>query len=220
MKRPRTYAWALAVLVIGAFPAGLGQRRHVRRTARDRSAPAPHGEQSRSRRDPLLRADHRAVDVARRVRSELHPDAAVQAELRLQRTRAGGRRHRRRRGIRRASVLRAGLRPLRRQHQLRQHPLVLGAQHRQPRVQPRRIHLQRQLLRTGELRVHSARRPTDRSAQPAATGPGDRHAELPHLADEPRRHDRRAHVRRQAAGRRSCLRDQRARLSPPVNRAS
>ena len=135
---------------------GLGQRRDVRRATRDRSAAAPHGRQPRPRRDPLLRADHRALDVARRVRSQLDADAAVQAELGLQRARSRGPRHRRRRRVRRASVLRARLCAVRRRHQLRQHPLVLGAHHRQPRVRHRRLHLQRQLLRTGQLRASSS----------------------------------------------------------------
>ena len=66
------------------------------------------------------------------------------------------------------AVLPAGVRAVRRLDQLRQHPLVLGAHHRQRRVR-RGGQLQRQLHRAGQLRVHPEERRPGRAAEPAAS---------------------------------------------------
>ncbi len=78
-------------------------------------------------------------------------------------------------GVRGAAVLPARLRPVRGRDQLRQHALVLGADHRQPGVhRDRERLLQQQLHRAGELRVHPDQRRAHRAAQPAEVGPGHR----------------------------------------------
>ena len=72
------------------------------------------------------------------------------------------------RGLRRAAVLPTGLRALRRQHQLRQHALVLRAEHRQPGVH-------RATDRVQHLQPASApSRSTSASCRPTACPPGRR----------------------------------------------
>ena len=58
--------------------------------------------------------------------------------------------------------------------------------------------VQRQLRGAGQLRLHPAQRRSHRAAEPSGVGSGDVHAERRHAADEPRRHDRHPHLRRQA----------------------
>ena len=130
--------------------------------------------------------------------SNSDPRASVQTAIGLQRARPGppGRRL----GLHGAAVLSARLRAVRRLHQLRQHALVLGAEHRQPRVRGGR-NLQRQLHRAGQLRLDSDRRRAHRPAQSAGVGLLHLHAQLPHPDDEPGRHHRHPHVRHQGARR-------------------
>ena len=154
-----------AVRPLPLQPAWLGQQLLDDRTPAGRAEGPADRAPSRARRDAHVRADGRPLDLDHRLRPEFHADAALHARIRRQRAERylSGRG----RGLRGAAVLRARFRPLRRQHQLRQHALVLGADHRQPGVRRRR-NLQPELHRTRQLRLHPDQRRAHRTAQPAA----------------------------------------------------
>ena len=119
-----------AVRPLPLQPARLGQQLLDDRAPAGRAAGPADRAPPRARRDAHVRADRRPLDLDHRLRPAVHADAALHARIRRQRAE----RHLsgRGRGLRGAAVLPARLRPLRRQHQLRQHALVLGADHRQP----------------------------------------------------------------------------------------
>ena len=180
---------------------GSGERRHVRRAAAGRDPRAAADRQPpREGRHPLLRADGRAVDLDRRVRSATPTPHDSRASRESDSNAPTRHEPRRRRGVRGAAVLPARLCAVRRQHQLRQHPLVLGAHDRQPRVHTRRAPA------TTTASSRSTSRFIQRNGVPTGP-PSPQESDLAHVtpnradaADEPRRPDRRAHVRRDDAG--------------------
>ncbi len=74
----------------------------------------------------------------------------------------------------------------RRRGQRRQHPLVLGDEHRQPGMHHEFRPLQPQLHRAGELRADPDQRGSRRPAKSPACRPGDLHPEREDPAHEPR----------------------------------